>query len=269
MTMSGTVLGGRYRLQERFAANAIAEVWRGHDDVLGRTVAVKVLPARLHNEPGFADQFIAGARTVAMLKHPNIVDVYDIGRGYLVMEYVDGTLAGALRKVGRLTAARAMTIIAQTAEALQATHDRGVIHRDLRAENILVRRDGTAVLTGFDLAAAPGRPGPRPSAALAGALISPEEAQGRLGTPLSDVYLLGVVAYQALAGIPPFSGPNPYEVAMRHLREPLPPLPADVPGPVRHVVERALAKNPADRWPGALTFAIAARTAAATAPIRA
>src|SRR5258705_6738253 len=123
--MHGAVLGGRYRLDERFSVSAVAEVWRGYDGVLGRTVAVKILPPRLQQEQGFTDQFVAGARAVATLKHPNVVDVYDIGPGYVVMEYVDGgSLTDALRHFGRLTAIRSMKLVAQTADALQAAHER-------------------------------------------------------------------------------------------------------------------------------------------------
>ena len=220
---AGMTLGGRYRLDERIAGGGMGEVWRGTDQVLGRTVAVKVLLPSLLNEPGFAERFRGEARTMATVNHPGIVDVYDYGSddavgAYLVMEYVEGeALSNTLSKVGRLTPARTMDLVAQAAEALQAAHDRGVVHRDVKPANLLVRPDGRLVLTDFGIArsAMVGQLTAVGSVLGTASYISPEQASGGVATPLSDVYALGVVAYQCLSGRRPFDGDNPLSIAMK------------------------------------------------------
>ena len=267
-------LGGRYRLDERIAGGGMGEVWRGTDQVLGRTVAVKVLLPSLLNEPGFAERFRGEARTMATVNHPGIVDVYDYGSddavgAYLVMEYVEGeALSNTLSKVGRLTPARTMDLVAQAAEALQAAHDRGVVHRDVKPANLLVRPDGRLVLTDFGIArsAMVGQLTAVGSVLGTASYISPEQASGGVATPLSDVYALGVVAYQCLSGRRPFDGDNPLSIAMKHVHDRPAPLPLDAPPAVRAVVERAMAKDPAARFPTAAAFAQAARQAASGHP---
>jgi eukaryotic-like serine/threonine-protein kinase len=272
MNAPGTQLAGRYRLDERIGAGGMGEVWRGTDEVLGRTVAVKLmLPALLH-EPGFAERFRGEARTMANLKHPGVVDVYDYHSddahtAFLVMEYVAGDpLSRTLRDVGRLTAVRTMALVGQAAAALQAAHDKGIVHRDVKPGNLLVRPDGTLVLTDFGIARSAATSQLTATGAVLGtaSYISPEQAIGRGATPLSDVYALGVVAYECLAGRRPFEGDNPVEIALRHQQDAPPPLPADIPAAVRDVVMRALAKDPAHRWPSAAQFAAAARHVTAT-----
>jgi eukaryotic-like serine/threonine-protein kinase len=269
----GTQLAGRYRLDERIGAGGMGEVWRGTDEVLGRTVAVKLmLPALLH-EAGFAERFRGEARTMANLKHPGVVDVYDYHSddshtAFLVMEYVAGdALSRTLRDVGRLTAVRTMALVGQAAAALQAAHDKGIVHRDVKPGNLLVRPDGTLVLTDFGIARSAATSQLTATGAVLGtaSYISPEQAIGRGASPLSDVYALGVVAYECLAGRRPFEGDNPVEIALKHQRDTPPPLPADIPAAVRDVVMRALAKDPAHRWPSAAQFAAAARHVAGIA----
>ncbi len=274
MLMPGITLGGRYRLDERIASGGMGDVWRADDVVLGRTVAVKVLQPAMLAEPGFAERFQAEARVMATLNHPGVVRIYDYGENaapgggqlaYLVMEYVEGEpLSRVLQQAGRLTPSRAMDLVAQAADALQAAHDHGVVHRDVKPGNLLVRPQGRLVLTDFGIA----------RSAMSGALtqagsilgtasyVSPEQATGTKVTYASDVYSLGVVAYQCLAGHRPFEGDNPIEVAMRHINEPPPALPADVPPAVRELVGVAMAKDPAHRWPTASAMATAARRAA-------
>lgn len=272
MLSPGMLLSERYRLDERIASGGMGDVWRGTDQVLGRTVAIKVLLPALVEEPGFAERFRGEARTMATINHPGVVDVYDYGSDqsvtYLVMEYVEGeALSRTLGKVGRLTAGRTMALVAQAADALQAAHDKGVVHRDVKPGNLLVRPNGTLVLTDFGIA----RSAMVGQLTAAGAVlgtasyISPEQASGSPATPASDIYSLGVVAYQCLAGHRPFEGESPIEIAMKHVREVARPLPADVPPVVRQVVERSMAKDPAARWPSAAALAAAARRAAAVA----
>jgi serine/threonine protein kinase len=278
MITPGTMLGGRYRLDERIASGGMGDVWRCVDDVLGRTVAVKILLPSLLEETGFTERFRVEARTMAAINHPGVVDVYDYGSdpragAYLVMEYVEGdALSRTLARVGRLTPARTMALVAQAADALHSAHEMGVVHRDVKPGNLLVRPNGTLVLTDFGIARSAGAAQLTAAGSVLGTAtyISPEQAMGEQATRLSDIYALGVVAYQCLAGRRPFEGENPLEIAMRHVREAPAPLPPDIPPAVRVIVERAMAKDPAARWPTAAAFAaIARRTAgdlAVTAP---
>jgi eukaryotic-like serine/threonine-protein kinase len=271
MISPGVTLGGRYRLDERIAGGGMGDVWRGTDEVLGRTVAVKILLPALLDEPGFAERFRGEARTMATINHPGVVDVYDYGSdqqlAFLVMEYVEGdALSRTLSRVGRLTPARTMALIAQAADALQAAHANGIVHRDVKPGNLLVRPNGTLVLTDFGIArsALVGQLTVAGSVLGTASYISPEQASGAVATPASDVYALGVVAYQCLSGHRPFDGATPMEIAMKHVRETPRPLPGDIPPQVRVIVDRALAKDPNARWPSASALAAVARQAAAS-----
>lgn len=266
MLSPGVQLGNRYRLDERIASGGMGDVWRGTDQVLGRVVAVKSLLPALLDEPGFAERFRGEARTMATINHPGVVDIYDFGSdqqiAFLVMEYVEGdALSSTLGRVGRLTPARTMALVAQAADALHAAHAKGIVHRDVKPGNLLVRPNGTLVLTDFGIARSDlvGQLTAAGSVLGTASYISPEQAAGAVATPASDVYALGVVAYQCLAGRRPFEGDNPLEIAMRHVRETPRPLPADIPPSVRAIVDRALAKDPAARWASAAALAGAAR----------
>jgi serine/threonine protein kinase len=267
----GVMLGGRYRIDERIAGGGMGDVWRATDEVLGRTVAVKILLPALLEEPGFAARFRGEARTMATINHPGVVDVYDYGSdqqiAFLVMEYVEGdALSRTLGRVGRLTPARTMALVAQAADALQAAHEKGIVHRDVKPGNLLVRPNGTLVLTDFGIArsAMVGQLTAAGSVLGTASYISPEQAAGAVATPSSDVYALGVVAYQCLSGRRPFEGDNPLEIAMKHVRESARPLPGDIPPAIRSIVERAMAKDPGARWPTASAFSAVSRQAAAT-----
>jgi serine/threonine-protein kinase len=266
---AGTVLGGRYRLESLIAAGGMGQVWRGHDETLGRTVAVKLMHAQLSYDPGFLERFRGEARHTAALSHPGIATVYDYGeadsQAYLVMQLVEGhSLAAVLDGVGRLPAENTLDVIAQVASALQAAHATGVVHRDVKPANLLVRPDGTVVVTDFGIARSVHATG---TLTVTGevmgtaAYLAPEQAEGKPASPATDVYSLGIVAYQCLAGRRPFEGDSPVATALAHLRDPAPPLPADVPPAVRAVVEKAMAKNPADRFASAAALAAAARAA--------
>ncbi len=271
MISPGVTLGGRYRLDERIAGGGMGDVWRGTDEVLGRTVAVKILLPALLDEPGFAERFRGEARTMATINHPGVVDVYDYGSdqqlAFLVMEYVEGdALSRTLSRVGRLTPARTMALVAQAADALQAAHANGIVHRDVKPGNLLVRPNGTLVLTDFGIArsALVGQLTVAGSVLGTASYISPEQASGAVATAASDVYALGVVAYQCLSGHRPFDGATPIEIAMKHVRDHPRPLPADIPPSVRAIVDRAMAKDPGARWPTAAALAAVARQAASS-----
>ncbi|WP_329019617.1 protein kinase [Micromonospora rifamycinica] len=268
MLSPGVQLGNRYRLDERIASGGMGDVWRGTDQVLGRTVAVKSLLPALLDEPGFAERFRGEARTMATINHPGVVDVYDFGSdqeiAFLVMEYVEGdALSATLSRVGRLTPARTMALLAQAADALHAAHEKGIVHRDVKPGNLLVRPNGTLVLTDFGIARSElvGQLTAAGSVLGTASYISPEQATGAVATPASDVYALGVVAYQCLAGRRPFEGDNPLEIAMKHVRDTPRALPGDIPPQVKAIVERAMAKEPGHRWPSAAALAAIARQA--------
>ncbi|MFG3338825.1 serine/threonine-protein kinase [Glycomyces sp. NPDC048151] len=274
------LLGQRYRLRERIAVGGMGEVWRAEDTVLERTVAVKAMLPALLSEPGFAKRFAAEAKTVAALTHPHIVNVHDFGNAdlpsgettaYLVMEFIEGkSLADLIAERGRIDARELMPIIAATAEALQQAHERGIIHRDIKPGNILVRdRDGQAVLTDFGIA----RSGASGDLTATGSVmgtasyIAPEQAEGTGVLPASDMYSLGVVAFHGLTGHRPFQAENPIELALHHVRTPPPPLPPDIPPGVRAFVERSLVKDPHQRFASATEMAQLARVAVDANPM--
>src|ERR1044072_6811663 len=235
MISPGVTLGGRYRLEERIAGGGMGDVWRGTDEVLGRTVAVTILLPALLDEPGFAARFRGEARTMATINHPGVVDVYDYGSdqqlAFLVMEYVEGdALSRTLSRVGRLPPGPTRAPAAQR---------KGSVRRSVKPGNLLVRPNGTLVLTDFGIArsALVGQLTVPGSVLGTASYISPEQAAGAVATPASDVYALGVVAYQCLSGHRPFDGATPMEIAMKHAREMPRPLPAGLPPAVRSLVD--------------------------------
>ena len=253
-----SLLADRYRLVERIATGGMGEVWRAQDVLLGRDVAVKTLKEQFVGDPDFRARFRAEARHAGRLGHPGIASVYDFGEtdgsAWLVMELVEGEpLSSLLRREGALSVDRTLDLVAQAAAALQAAHEGGVVHRDVKPGNLLVRPDGVLKVTDFGIASATDAVPLTQTGSVVGTAyyLSPEQAAGRTATPASDVYSLGVVAYECLAGRRPFPGDNPVAVALAHLQAPVPPLRAAVPQPVRELVLRALAKDPADRFPGA------------------
>ncbi|MBV1853291.1 serine/threonine-protein kinase [Catellatospora tritici] len=267
MVSPGTLLSGRYRIDERIASGGMGDVWRGTDTVLDREVAIKVMLTALLEEPNFVERFKAEARTMATVNHPGVVRVYDFGMdqvAYLIMEYIEGDPLGrTLNKFGRLTAARTMLLVAQAADALQAAHEKGIVHRDVKPGNLLVRPNGTLVLTDFGIArsAAAGQLTATGAVMGTASYLAPEQASGVGASASSDIYSLGVVAYQCLTGNRPYDGDTPIEIAMKHVNGTPPPLPNEIPPVVRQIVQRAMAKEPAKRWPSAASFAEAARQA--------
>jgi serine/threonine-protein kinase len=249
-------LTARYALDHVLARGGAGEVWRARDLRLGRPVAVKMLHGA-QTDPQFRTRFEAEARHTARLSHPHIATVYDYGEEegvdgdertpYLVLELVEGeSLADLLARRGRLGVDRTLSILRQLSSALAAAHEAGVVHRDVKPANVLVRRDGVVKITDFGIAAsAAGAPLTAPGQVVGTArYLSPEQARGGHGTPASDVYALGLVGYECLAGHPAFDGDDPVDVAMKQIADPPPPLPPDVPPAVRGLVGRATAKDP-------------------------
>ncbi|PWU60042.1 serine/threonine protein kinase, partial [Micromonospora globispora] len=261
MLTQGVVLSDRYLLSERIATGGMGAVWRCTDTLLDRQVAVKVLLPSLVADPEFTTRFHAEARMMAALRHPGIVQVHDFGSAtladgsqvsYLVMEYVDGEpLTTWVRRAGRLDPASTMSVVAQAARALHVAHLAGIVHRDVKPGNLLVKRDGSVVLVDFGIARSTTMAGITAANMVLGtaSYMSPEQAAAQPVSPATDVYALGAVAYYCLAGRPPFEGENPLQVALRHVQDEPAPLPAGTPPAVIEVVRRALAKRPGDRYP--------------------
>ena len=281
MAATGDVLQDRYELRSLIATGGMGEVWRGQDRVLGREVAVKVLKSQFTGDPVFLTRFRTEGRLSAGLSHPNIAVLHDYGEGepvspggdrlvYLVMELVDGEpLSAVLAREGRLTPERTLDLLGQVAAGLAAAHAAGVVHRDVKPANLLVRPDGTVKMTDFGIAWSAANATVTRTGHVVGTAqyLAPELVQGQKASPAVDVYSWGTVAYECLAGRRPFDGPDPVEVAMRRVSETPEPLPADVPAPVRELVERTLATDPAARIPdgAALVAAVAATTSTAAA----
>ncbi|WP_127509044.1 serine/threonine protein kinase [Actinoplanes solisilvae] len=267
---TGETLDSRYRLGERIASGGMGDVWHGTDLLLNRAVAVKTLRDDRAADPQFHRRFEHEARAMAALHHPGIADVYDFSHeptnAYLVMAYVHGQpLDRRIAARGRLPVGETMSIVAQVARALQAAHDIGIEHRDVKPGNIIVQPNGTAVLVDFGIAHCIGSAELTSTKDLLGTphYLAPERLSKRGAGPAADVYALGAVAYHCLAGQPPFMDEDPLTIAFQHLREEPPPLPAEVPAAVCAVVTTALAKKPADRFPSAAAMAEAAARVAA------
>lgn len=264
------MLNGRYRLTQRIAAGGMGEVWRGDDLLLQREIAVKVLLPALMSDSDFITRFRSEARMMAALRHPGIVQVYDYGENaqvgahrldFLVMEFIDGTpLSAKIQQAGRLSPAETMAAIAQVADALQAAHDAGIIHRDVKPSNLLVRPAGAIVLVDFGVARSTGVTGITSTNVVLGSAhyMAPEQAEGRPVTAVTDVYAVGAVAFSCLTGRPPYVGDNPLAVLAQLVHGAPPVLPPDVPPAVAAVVMRALAKDPGQRFPSASALAAAA-----------
>ena len=222
-------LDGRYHVLERIAAGGMGEVFRAHDAVLAREVAVKVLHRSLSSDPGFVDRFRREARAAATLNHPNIVAVYDWGAVdgiyYMVMEYVRGrSVRELLNASGRLAPAQAADIIRQTLAALEHAHAKGIVHRDLKPENILITTDGVVKLTDLGLARAFADAKNTRAGAVTGTVqyLAPEQIRGEPADPRSDLYSLGIVAYELLTGELPYTGETPMAIAYKHLSDRVP-----------------------------------------------
>jgi hypothetical protein len=254
------LIGDRYELQALLASGGMGRVWRARDTRLHRPVAVKILRSEFTGDPKFLGRFRAEAQHTAVLAHPNIASVFDYGElveggehlAYLVMELVEGeSLAALLARVRRLDVPLTLSILRQTAAALAVAHAAGVVHRDVKPGNVLMGTNGEVKITDFGIAwSASSVPLTQTGQVIGTAhYLSPEQAAGAKATPASDVYALGAVAYECLAGRRVFEGENSVQVAVKQIREEPEPLPADLPLTVRRLVERAMCKNPDERFP--------------------
>ena len=255
------IINDRYELVKRIGRGGMAEVFLGNDRLLDRQVAIKMLFPEFAVDPNFVERFRREAQAAANLNHPNIVNVFDWGKHastyFIAMEYVDGrTLADILRTNGHLTSKQAAEIASEVAAALGFAHAAGLVHRDIKPANILIGTNGSVKVADFGIARALNAP-TESNLTQAGAVMgtatyfSPEQAQGAQPDPRSDLYSLGVVMYEMIAGRPPFTGDNPVGIAYRQVHDyptPLNQLVADVPRPFEAIVAKLLSKDPAVRY---------------------
>jgi serine/threonine-protein kinase len=258
-------------LDERIAAGGMGEVWKGTDTRLGRAVAIKILHAGLSSNDKFRTRFQLEARAVAALQSPGIVALYDYGEetnddgevSYLIMELVRGrSLAEILRDRGPLPPAEVMPIVAAAADALETAHRHDIIHRDIKPANLLVDEEtGAAKIVDFGISAARGASGLTETGTVMGTLAyaSPEQLNGAELTGASDLYSLGIVAYEMLMGRPPFVSDTPVAVMNGHMTQAPPPLSRDIPAGIAQVVLQALQKDPRARYTSAAEMARSAR----------
>ncbi|CEA07198.1 Serine/threonine-protein kinase PknA [Arthrobacter saudimassiliensis] len=251
---SGITLGGRFQLTERIAIGGMGEVWKARDQVLGRIVAIKILKEEYTGDPGFLNRFRAEARHTALLNHEGIANVYDYGEeegsAYLVMELVPGLpLSTIIERERVLSPDRTLSIIEQTAAALQTAHERGLVHRDVKPGNLLILPDGRVKITDFGIARLADQVPLTATGQVMGTAqyLAPEQATGQQATGSSDIYALGVIGYELLAGTRPFSGESQIAIALAQVNDTPPPLPDSIPAPVRALIMSMLAKDPADR----------------------
>jgi eukaryotic-like serine/threonine-protein kinase len=263
--MNGELVAGRYELQEVVGTGGMSSVYRAVDTLLERNVALKILHPHYGEDAEYVERFRREARSVAQLSHPNIVTVIDRGEAdgqqYIVFEYVDGeSLKQLVDRTGPLPARRAVELGLQVAEALAFAHNAGLVHRDVKPQNVLVTEDGEAKVTDFGIARSLDvEHGVTQTGTVLGTsnYLSPEQARGQTVTPATDVYSLGVVLYELLTGEVPFPGENFVAVAMKHINEEPPSLlerRPDVPMRLVAAIDRALAKDPVQRFPSMGAF---------------
>jgi eukaryotic-like serine/threonine-protein kinase len=255
---AGDVIAGRYELLELIGSGGMSSVWKAHDRLLDRVVAIKVLHEQFTADEEYVERFRREARSVAQLSHPNIVTVIDRGedegRQFIVFECVEGeNLKQLVERTGRLSVTDALEMAIQMGRALAFAHDRGLVHRDVKPQNVLLNEDGQAKMTDFGIARSVDVHGVTITGTVLGTseYIAPEQARGQRVDALTDVYSLGVVLYELLTGSVPFRGENFVAIALRHVNEPPPNVlerRPDAPPRVAMAVERAMAKRPDDRF---------------------
>ena len=263
---AGQIYGNRYRLVDRIAIGGMGEVWRAHDEVILRDVAIKILKPEFMGDPGFLERFRVEARHAARVDHEGIADVYDYGEGsgsaYLVMELVSGdSLARIIEKRIRLSGVEVLSIMEQTARALHAAHEDGLVHRDVKPGNLLITPGGKVKITDFGIARVADQVALTATGQVMGTVqyLAPEQATGKQATPSTDIYSLGIVAYEALTGRRPFTGESQMVIAMAQINDKPPAMGQDIDQRVQDLVLACLAKKPNQRPGSALDLSNRAR----------
>ncbi|MEN9714648.1 MAG: hypothetical protein RJA35_115 [Actinomycetota bacterium] len=261
----GMTYGGRYKLQSLIATGGMGEVWQAHDEIILRDVAIKILKQEYLGDPGFLERFRTEARLAAMVNHEGIANVFDYGEdggsAYLVMELVPGdSLAKILEREKSLPSERVLDIVSQTARALQAAHESGMVHRDIKPGNLLITPDHQVKITDFGIARIADQVSLTATGQVMGTVqyLAPEQATGKGSSPATDIYSLGIVAYEALAGKRPFTGATQMDIAMSQINDAPPPLPENIDPAVADLIMQCLKKKPFERPNNALSLAIAA-----------
>jgi eukaryotic-like serine/threonine-protein kinase len=259
--MIGTVLSGRYRLEAKLGSGGMSTVYLARDETLDRPVAVKVMHREMSEQPDQLQRFRQEARAVAQLSHPNVVAVIDAGEDgghpYIVFEYVEGeTLKQRIARTGALEVQDAVAYAIEVAHGISVAHSRNMVHRDIKPQNVLIDVEGRAKVTDFGIARQLEQDGVTATGRVLGTTdyVAPEQAMGQTADPRSDLYSLGVVLYEMLAGDVPFHADSQVGVAMKHVNEDLPDVQyrrPEISAAVAMVVERATAKDPAERYQSA------------------
>ena len=258
MIMKGQKISDRYQIIKSIGEGGMANVYLAYDTILDRNVAVKVLRGDLANDEKFVKRFQREALSASSLSNPNIVEVYDVGEDngeyYIVMEYVEGKhLKNLLKKRGKLTVAEVIDILLQITNGLSVAHDSYIIHRDIKPQNILILENGLVKITDFGIAVAMNSTQLTQTNSVMGSVhyLPPEQASGKGATLQSDIYSIGIMMYELLTGKLPFKGDNAVEIALKHLKEPMPSIRdelPDLPQSVENIILRATAKNPKNRY---------------------
>ena len=261
MITKGQKINDRYEIVRSIGEGGMANVYLGYDTILDRNVAIKVLRGDLSNDEKFVRRFQREALSASSLAHPNIVEMYDVGEDdglyYIVMEYIEGkTLKQLLKKRGTLTLSEAIDIMSQLTDGMAHAHDSYIIHRDLKPQNIMIKDDGQIKITDFGIAMALNSTQLTQTNSVMGSVhyLPPEQASGKGCTIKSDIYSMGIIFYELLSGSLPFKGDNAVEIALKHMREPLPSLREEnsaIPQSIENIVKKATAKNPKNRYDSA------------------
>ena len=269
----GQLYGDRYRLISRIAIGGMGEVWKAHDPIILRDVAIKILKPEYMGDPGFLERFRTEAKHAARVNHEGIANVYDYGEdagsAFLVMELVPGdSLAKILEQRKFLPEMEVMDIVAQTARALYEAHQEGLVHRDVKPGNLLITPEGQVKITDFGIARVADQVSLTATGQVMGTVqyLAPEQATGKPATPSTDIYSLGIVAYEALAGKRPFTGENQMNIAMSQIRDVPPPLPEELDPAVQELIMACLAKKAVMRPATALELAQRAEKISGKAP---
>ena len=258
MIMKGQKISDRYQVIKNIGEGGMANVYLAYDTILDRNVAVKVLRGDLANDEKFVRRFQREALAASSLSNPNIVEVYDVGEDngeyYIVMEYIEGKhLKQLLKKRGKLTVSEAVDIVLQITDGLSVAHDSYIIHRDIKPQNIMILENGLVKITDFGIAMAMNSTQLTQTNSVMGSVhyFPPEHASGKGATLQSDIYSIGILFYELLTGKLPFKGENAVEIALKHLKEPLPSIRDELPNipqSVENIIIKATAKNPKNRY---------------------